>query len=67
MGSINIGIIEIKATAEGGGTSATASLIFEVPSSAYPNSIEVMVQAAGIPGLLQEKALLIKSEVENKA
>jgi carbon monoxide dehydrogenase subunit G len=66
VGSINMGIIEIKATAEGGGTSATASLTFEVPSSAYPNSIEVMVQAAGIPGLLRGRALLIKSEVENK-
>jgi carbon monoxide dehydrogenase subunit G len=67
VGSVNIGIIEIKATAEGGGTSATASLTFEVPSSAYPYSIEVMVQAAGVPGLLLEKALLIKSEVENEA
>jgi ribosome-associated toxin RatA of RatAB toxin-antitoxin module len=60
----NIGLLEMEAKPEAGGSLLNSRMVFEIPSSGSAEGMEMLLFVTGIPRLLQERVLMIKRGVE---
>jgi hypothetical protein len=59
-----IGLLEMEATSERGGSLFRARLISEIPESGSAETMDLLLLAMRIPQMLQERAWLVKQGVE---
>jgi hypothetical protein len=59
-----MGFIEFQAEPENGGSLVTARITMEIPGPLSPQSMEQLMFATGVPKMLLERLIIIKTEVE---